>query len=392
MSRNRYLEIKRYLHLNDNSVLEKVPADDRDRLFKIRPLLEKLNKNFLKFGVFSENLSIDEQMVRYFGHHYLKQFMRGKPIRFGFKQWALCCSKTGYCYQMQVYEGKSLETGSEWAVTGLGASVVLQMVSILETPSVHKIYFDNFFTGFALMKHLQDINVRATGTVRFNRMNKCPIANDKEMKKKDRGTYDYRFDVENEVLAVTWTDNSCVKLLTNHETIEPISQAKLWNRAERQYKQITQPKLITAYNTHMGGVDKMDWSVQKYRIKIRGKKWYFPLLTNAFDVALVNAHALYCLANGAVPLLGFRRMVARAYLALSSKLSDPKKAGRKSFPKSLLHHVPLDIRASAEGHYIERTEMGKQRKCAICKKNVRKQCCKCNVGLHVECFREWHKN
>ena len=134
-------------------------------------------------------------MVRYFGHHYLKQFMRGKLIRFGFKQWALCCSQTGYCYQMQVYEGKSLETGNEWAVTGLGASVVLQMVSILETPSVHKIYFDNFFTGFALMKHLQDIDVRATGTVRFNRMNKCPIANDKEMKKKDRETYDYRFEV-----------------------------------------------------------------------------------------------------------------------------------------------------------------------------------------------------
>ena len=46
MSRNRYLEIKRYLHLNDNSDLEKIPAADRDRLFKIRPLLEKLKKTF----------------------------------------------------------------------------------------------------------------------------------------------------------------------------------------------------------------------------------------------------------------------------------------------------------------------------------------------------------
>ena len=84
-------------------------------------------------------------------------------------------------------------------------------------------------------------------------------------------------------------------------------------------------------------------------------------------------------------------MVARVYLALSSKLSDPKKAGRKSFSKSLLHHVPVEIRISAEGHYIERIEMGKQKKCAICNTNVRKQCFKCNVGLHVECFREWHK-
>ena len=76
------------------------------------------------------------------------------------------------------------------------------------------------------MKHLQDNDVRTTGTVRFNRINKCPFANDKEIKKKDRGTYDYRFKGENEVLAVTWTDNSCVKLLTNHETTKPISQAK----------------------------------------------------------------------------------------------------------------------------------------------------------------------
>ena len=92
---------------------------------------------------------------------------------------------------------------------------------------------------------------------------------------------------------------------------------------------------------------------------MRGKKWYFCLLTNAFDVALVNAHVLYCFANGAILRLGFRRMVARAYLALSSKLSDPKKAGR-NFPKSLLHHVPVDIKTSAEGHYINRTETGKK--------------------------------
>ena len=74
----------------------------------------------------------------------------------------------------------------------------------------------------------------------------------------------------------------------------------------------------------MGWVDKMDWSVLKSRIKIWGKKWYFPLLTNAFDVALVNVHVPYCLANGAVPLWGFRRMFAGTYLVLSLKLSDPK--------------------------------------------------------------------
>ncbi|KAH9520146.1 Ubiquilin-1 [Bulinus truncatus] len=86
---------------------------------------------------------------------------------------------------MQVYEGKATGSDDDAAVSGLGASVVLKMISILETPYAHKLYFDNFFTGFSLMKHLKDIDVRATGTVRFNRMNKCPVTPEKEMKKKN---------------------------------------------------------------------------------------------------------------------------------------------------------------------------------------------------------------
>ena len=51
-------------------------------------------------------------------------------------------------------------------------------------------------------------------------MNNCPDL------KKDRVAYDYQFVVYNEVLAVNWIDNICEKLLTNHEKIESISQAK----------------------------------------------------------------------------------------------------------------------------------------------------------------------
>ncbi|GFQ69279.1 chimeric ERCC6-PGBD3 protein [Trichonephila clavata] len=139
----------------------------------------------------------------------------------------------------------------------------------------------------------------------------------------------------------------------------------------------------------MGGVDKLDWNVQKYRIKIRGKKWYFPIFTNAVDVALVNAHTIYCIANGKMPLLNFRREVARFYLNLHS-VSDPKNCGRPSYSVSSQKRAPEDVRKNPQGHYLERTLDGKQRKCAVCKKNVRKQCVKCDVGLHVECVIPWH--
>ncbi|GBN05111.1 hypothetical protein AVEN_66696-1 [Araneus ventricosus] len=77
----------------------------------------------------------------------------------------------------------------------------------------------------------------------------------------------------------------------------------------------------------MGGVDKLDWNIQKYRTKIRGKKWYFPIFTNAMDMALVNAHTIYCIANKKMPLINFRREVARFNLSLHP-LSDPRNSGR----------------------------------------------------------------
>lgn len=55
-----YVEIKRYLHVSDNSELEGIPSEERDKLFKIRPFSNELNENFLQFGVFSENVSVDE--------------------------------------------------------------------------------------------------------------------------------------------------------------------------------------------------------------------------------------------------------------------------------------------------------------------------------------------
>ena len=79
-----------------------------------RPTIER----FLKFGVFSRNLSIDEQMIQYYGQHFLKQFIREKPIWFGYKNWAMCCSSTGYCFYFDLYEGKLMETLTERNVSG----------------------------------------------------------------------------------------------------------------------------------------------------------------------------------------------------------------------------------------------------------------------------------
>ena len=59
-------------------------------------------------------------MVPYTGHHSYKMFMKGKPVRFGFKPWVMA-SSSGYIYSFSVYYGKSSTYDKQ---LGLGGSVV----------------------------------------------------------------------------------------------------------------------------------------------------------------------------------------------------------------------------------------------------------------------------
>lgn len=94
---NRFETILRHLHFNDN-----VFIDTTDKLYKLRPIIMHLNESFREHGGLEEHISIDESMIPYYGKHYAKQYIKGKPIRFGYKNWALC-SNTGYCVTFDIY-------------------------------------------------------------------------------------------------------------------------------------------------------------------------------------------------------------------------------------------------------------------------------------------------
>ena len=67
-------------------------------------------------------------------------------------------------------------------------------------------------------------------------------------------------------------------------------RTKRYDRKNRKMMIIDQPFLILEYNHRMGGlfVDSFDNAMNNYRIKVHGKKWYWPLLINAFDAVVVN--------------------------------------------------------------------------------------------------------
>ena len=197
----------RSIHLNDNFKI-----DPSDRLYKLRPFIQLLQEKFLEHSPGEEYLSVDESMIPYYGKHYAKQFICSKPIRFGFKNWALCTS-SGYMMAFDIYVGKQSQYVKH---IGLGGTVVLNLLSkIDEQTSGYKVFFDNFFTSFHLISILVENGVSASGTVRANRLYNCPLPKKEVACKKIRGTIEFR---NNKDFSVTqWTDNNVVYLASTFD-------------------------------------------------------------------------------------------------------------------------------------------------------------------------------
>ena len=159
--RDRFEAIFTNLHFSDNNHLDK-----QDKFAKVRPLTDYLGKVFLQYAPLEEFYSVDESMCEYFGKHGCKQFIQGKPIRFGFKNW--CGTTTlGYLVWFDFYQGKgqTSEPG-----LGLGGSIVTKFAQTLlqHNKQQYHLCFDNFFTSVKTVTMLKDLSVKATGTVRDN--------------------------------------------------------------------------------------------------------------------------------------------------------------------------------------------------------------------------------
>ena len=365
MSRNSFLSIKKYIHFADNQKLVQ-----GNKVAKILPLYNLFNSSIVKFGVFHQNLSIDESMVPYYGKHGAKMFIRGKPIRFGYKIWALCGSN-GYPYHLQIYQGKEAGRPSQ----PLGSRVINDLVDVVlenSSPSFHRFYFDNFFSSYGLLDQLRTREVLATGTIRENRTSGAAALMQKISKKTDRGVYDYRSD--GKVLTCKWSDNAVVCIASNHENVNPVSFVRRRVRGASD-QSVSQPKLIHSYNQGMGGVDMMDKLLGSYRPVIRGKKWYFPLFVNILNLSVAAAWRLYCELHPSDKKthLEFRYEVALCLI------KGANYHGRRQLLGGRLPQTPNDIRYDGTGH--ERKSV-KQGRCKVCGDNCRVFCEKCKVRLH----------
>ena len=74
---------------------------------------------------------------------------------------------------------------------------------------------------------------------------------------------------------------------------DPIQKAKRWDQKEKKEVSVDMPYVDHKYNTSMRGTDRQDQNVNKYRISIRTKKWWWPLFSWRIDVTIQNGWLLF---------------------------------------------------------------------------------------------------
>ena len=285
MSRHRFEEILRFLHMADNNQLQK-----EDKFAKIRPLVSLLNAKWLAHFPKENFLAVDEAMVPYYGRNRLKQHIHGKPIRFGNKVWCLC-TRTGYLVQAIPYQEST--TGYSNPEFGIGGSVVLDLISELPSEVEYRLFLDNLFTSIPLIDHFKQSNIGATGTISVNCTGKTPLLDPSCMKEKACGTYCHAKEKDSGCILVGWNDNSVVILASNCYGVNPVRSASRWSNAEKKRISIDQPDVVYQCNQFMVGVDRLDENIAKVRVAIGMKKWWWPMFSWLLNVSVNNAWQTY---------------------------------------------------------------------------------------------------
>jgi len=105
MNVNRFGEIKRFLHFEDNTKKPDHSVPGFDRYWKLRPVITMLHDSFHGAASPDEHIAIDEMIIPFKGRSGLKQYMKAKPKKWGFKVWVQA-NRNGYVNCFDLYQGQ----------------------------------------------------------------------------------------------------------------------------------------------------------------------------------------------------------------------------------------------------------------------------------------------
>jgi hypothetical protein len=372
-TQQRFFQLLRFFH-----IAPPTPPNTRHTVVdKILPLITACQHTFSTQYLPSQVLVVDESMVAFKGRDQLKQYIKSKPTRWGYKVW--CISSDSYLLNFEVYTG-SLSN----ALLPAGHSSIHQTVIRLARPYFnhnHILYVDNLFTSPLLFNELKRNGMNACGTLRPNR--KHLPADLKSISKRLPKGSSYHWQ-QGDLGCLAWNDRRLVYFLANHTTINQTVMLDARGPGQNS-AQITKPKVVHDYNLHRGGVDTIDQLHGNYSIGRKSKKNWPSLAWWLIDMCIVNSYMLYVLqSRSTTSHLDFRIALMQQIVAENEPRQqyDQHAPQRRAF-RRFRPHYPIAADRRGQCHYCTHTHRRRRR--------TRISCDNCLVHLCVEpCFKQHH--
>ena len=102
MSRIRFDQIYRFLHLAHSNFQFSRDQPGHDKLFKVRKFWD-LVPTFESEYTTHKSVTIDEAMIPFKGRLGFKQYIKNKPTKWSIKTFVLSDATNGYVYRSQIY-------------------------------------------------------------------------------------------------------------------------------------------------------------------------------------------------------------------------------------------------------------------------------------------------
>ena len=91
------------------------------------------------------------------------------------------------------------------------------------------------------------------------------------------------------ISVVAWKDTKVITLASNTYSIHPTSIVSRVAKIDSKKINVECPKVVSMYNSYMGGVDRFDQNIHAQRSSFRVKKWWFLLFAFGIAASCQNA-------------------------------------------------------------------------------------------------------
>ena len=117
MGQNMFLSIMSNLQVSDSTLVLPHNHPNHDKLFKVRPFLDMMDKNFKQSYKCGRDLSFDEWCCPFKGRLKFKCYNPSKPNKWHIKIFEVSDARTSYMVGLDIYTGKNLTECAKIAKT-----------------------------------------------------------------------------------------------------------------------------------------------------------------------------------------------------------------------------------------------------------------------------------